>query len=251
MTTLGSGLEVPASSAQTQIAELVGLDTLKTWSLIATLFGDLDGEELSGAQIRRLLSHIGLKPEAIRVALHRLRSDGWIVSTKQGREAVYRMSPTARAETRTVAPSIYRDPAEPAEPWQFELFRDAPTNPRAILLNRNLGLVPGGAGNSDPETLALRLDGATLPAWVESSLVSDHLRDIAQRLSALAAGYTGQAREIDALTTRLLVLHHWRRIALRPGSWAHASLLPQGAIARCHVAVFDFLARTERMTEAF
>ena len=51
------------------VTELVALDTLKTWSLIVTLFGDLEEKELSGAQIRTLLGHIGIKPEAIRVAL--------------------------------------------------------------------------------------------------------------------------------------------------------------------------------------
>ena len=67
---------------------LLGLESTKTWSLIATLFGDLDGDELSGKALWSLLAPLGIKPEATRVALHRLKKDGWIVAKKAGREAI-------------------------------------------------------------------------------------------------------------------------------------------------------------------
>ena len=77
------------------IEDLSSLETIKTWSLIVTLFGDLDGEPqvvLSGKDIGAILGHIGIKPEATRVALHRLKRDGWIDTQRAGREVFYSLS---------------------------------------------------------------------------------------------------------------------------------------------------------------
>ena len=127
------------------VTELAALDTLKTWSLIVTLFGDLEKEELSGAEIRTLLEHIGIKPEAIRVALHRLKSDGWITASKQGREAIYEMTNMARAETKAVAPDIYRKNVKHQGRWRFCLVPDALESADAIMINQNLALLPSEA----------------------------------------------------------------------------------------------------------
>ncbi|MEM9342307.1 MAG: hypothetical protein AAGA87_04630 [Pseudomonadota bacterium] len=228
------------------LARLVELDTLKTWSLVATLFGDLDGTALTGAQIRRLLSHIGIKPEAIRVALHRLKSDGWITSSKQGREAIYRMTAAAQAETDAVAPDIY---TRTETQWHFQLFEDGPDSKGAILLNKNLAIVPGSPELADG-ALVLRPQTRDLPAWVAETLVSKRLTEIAEALGPLTASYSELEESVDQMAFRLLVLHHWRRIALRPGSWAHASFVTDGPIAQCHRKVIQFLASTDRIPES-
>ena len=43
------------------IDALLALETPKTWSLIATVFGDLDGEQLSGKALWALLEPLGVK----------------------------------------------------------------------------------------------------------------------------------------------------------------------------------------------
>ncbi|WP_370232125.1 hypothetical protein [Cognatishimia sp.] len=229
------------------VTRLIALDTLKTWSLIATLFGDLDGVELSGTQIRDLLGDIGIKPEAIRVALHRLKSDGWIVATKQGRAAIYQMSPSAKAETQAVAPDIYRQRVKYPQGWAFEYSAEAPTSRNAIVLQKNLCVVPVSTASNDDNSLLLRPRTPDVPDWVAAQLVSGSLVD-------LAAGLARLLHQADHLRTpqeqtmyRLLVLHHWRRIALRDGSWAHVHFFPDGAIARCHAQVTAYLHRTDRI----
>ena len=99
------------------IEDLLKLETPKTWSLIATIFGDLDGDSLSGKQIGALLSHAGIKPAASRVALHRLRNEGWIVSKKHGREVSYTLSDHARAETAAAQKDVYRRDVKFASGW--------------------------------------------------------------------------------------------------------------------------------------
>ena len=74
--------------AETLIEDLSALEPIKTWSLIVTLFGDLNGQPVTGKQLGAILGRVGIKTEAMRVALHRLRKEGWIVSTKIGREVL-------------------------------------------------------------------------------------------------------------------------------------------------------------------
>ena len=237
-------------SRHSTLSDLISLDALKTWSLVVTVFGDLDGEALSGAQIRKLLGHIDIKPEAIRVALHRLKTDGWITSTRSGREAVYRMSQTARVQAQSAAPGIYqRWQQQSASQWHFQLFEESPTGREIILLNKNLALVAGPPSAPGEQALSLTPQTTALPDWIERQLVAEHLIRLATRLQPLVAFYSDLTNSLDQIAFRLLILHHWRRIALRRGSWAHASLLPDGPIARCHDAVNRFLASTDRITE--
>ncbi len=74
------------------IAQLTDLQNLRVWSIIVSLFGDLaqkPGDQISGTTLTQIITPMGIKPEAIRVALHRLRKDGWIESTRSGRASVH------------------------------------------------------------------------------------------------------------------------------------------------------------------
>jgi phenylacetic acid degradation operon negative regulatory protein len=230
------------------LSRLVALDPLKTWSLIFTLFGDLEGSELTGTQIKTLLGHIGIKPEAIRVALHRLKSDGWIVATKRGREAVYRMSEMAIAETAAVTSDVYLKTPLAQETWCFRLIEEAQPSKDVILLNRNLSIVPVAEATSDADALVLVPQSQEFPDWIAKALIPERMAALANDLCALIQEYGALTDARDKTVFRLLVVHHWRRIALRKGSWAHASFLPRGPVARCHAEVTRFLSETDRIS---
>lgn len=227
------------------VTELVALDTIKTWSLIVTLFGDLKEAELSGAQIRTLLGHTGIKPEAIRVALHRLKSDGWISASKQGREAIYKMTDMARAETNAVAPDIYRKTIKHQDSWRFCLVQHAPDIADAIMVNQNLALLPSKAAKELPDSFVLSGSDQTLPSWIADTLVPENLMQIATNMTSLIERVPYPDDELDRQAARLLILHHWRRIALRSGAWAHANFVPNGRIRACHAQVIGILDATE------
>lgn len=232
------------------IADILQIETPKTWSLIATIFGDLDGDALSGKQIGTLLGNVGIKPEASRVALHRLRHDGWVVSQKFGREVNYTLSDHGRAETFAAQRDVYRRDVKFAEGWQvFALDpEDGDTSAQGILLGKNLILAPRRESVAD--ALPLFLAEGPLPPWVEACLVPSHMLEQAAILRELAERFDllhGQLTLADATTTRLLFLHYWRKMALRMGVWAHIGLLPQGDMARCHRAVTDVLSKTPKI----
>jgi len=51
-------------------------DRNRVWSLVVTIFGDLaqgTGDTLSMQTLARITEPLGVKPEALRVALHRLK----------------------------------------------------------------------------------------------------------------------------------------------------------------------------------
>ena len=229
------------------VTQLVEIETLKTWSLIVTLFGDLDGKELSGTQIRMLLGHIGTRPEAIRVALHRLKSDGWIDSAKNGREAVYWFSDLARRETDAVAADVYgRNPKHP-DGWEVQFIRGSESPKNAIALGRDLVLVPKGGHPVLKDTLVLEPTNGRVPDWLSAQLVPEPIQAIAQTLSSIVQQHPARPHGLDKMAIRLLALHHWRRIALRSGSWAHVWFWPNGPIAQCQKRVTKFFQDTPEL----
>ena len=63
---------------EASIAQLTDLQNLRVWSIIVSLFGDLaqkTGDQISGTTLTQIITPMGIKPEAIRVALHRLRKE--------------------------------------------------------------------------------------------------------------------------------------------------------------------------------
>lgn len=223
---------------------LLALEPTKTWSLIATVFGDLDGDRLSGKELGTLLAPLGVKPAAMRVALHRLRKDGWITSEKDGREVTYALSRAARRETLEAQKDVYRRDVKFAQGWRLILLpaeTELPLDGPHVRIDKALALVPMGTHTQNALNLTL---AAPIPPWFETRLVPAHVLAQAAQLTGLALG------DFNAGDTskRLMVLHYWRKMALRTGTWAHIGLMPGGAMAACHAAVarvFDQTARTK------
>ena len=125
--------------------DLRGFGDLKVWSFLVTLFGDLaadEGAELSGPLVSRLSTRLGIKPEALRVALHRLRKDGWIDSRREGREARHCLTRSARADTKAVHSVVYsRTLMQPKQIFLLTFATNPPARagipiaPRSVLLS--------------------------------------------------------------------------------------------------------------------
>lgn len=237
-------------SSDAIIAELVELAPVKTWSLIVTLFGDLGGETLTGAQIRNLLGRIGIKPEAIRVAMHRLKKEGWIVADRQGREAIYRLSKRGIRETHAAYADVYRQDTKFRGGWRCVLT-DGDTNigPPGFAISKDIALIPADVP-TDPAMLALPMTDQHIPDWLQAQLLPPGFIAMAMKLSDVVKTdlQPDQANGLlNRAVQRLLVLHHWRRIALRGGAWVLISLMPHGDLARCHRVVSRFLVQTTRI----
>ena len=203
------------------IDALLAFGDLKVWSVLVTIFGDLAparGSFLPGTFLTGLTSDLGIRPEAQRVALHRLRKDGWIDVEKDGRVSLYALSALARRETRAVQSRVFD--AHVPRPETVTLIVEAPGGPHAARAN----WLPLGSGVflSDgpvaPEAglLISPVAVADLPDWARRAAISDDIQVTYGALTDLLA--TDPAiealSESKRLALRVLILHRWRRLVL-------------------------------------
>ena len=100
--------EVPSPG---ELAAALGTPVrLKTWSLIVTFFGDAilpRGGLISAISLGQVMEVIGVEPGAVRTAVSRLASDGWIERERNGRASFYRMAEFREVAFKEAAKRIY------------------------------------------------------------------------------------------------------------------------------------------------
>ena len=213
--------------ADAAIKALTEGQSLRVWSFIVTLFGDLaraPGAYLPGATLTALTGRVAIKPASMRVALHRLRKDGWLESQRAGRTSAYFLTEYGRRETLAATKRIYAPNEHASDLWHLLV---APPGGREALEARapdGMNLLPGivlGMGPAPQVADCLALSGtlATLPDWVRSAIVSSDLRaDYASfeaRLSKVTRLLPDQISDLDRAVLRGLIVHGWRRLLLR------------------------------------
>lgn len=232
---------------QAKIDLLLACGPLKTWSVVVTILGDLyhaRTDRISGKTLTGLTGRMGLSPQALRVAIHRLKKDGWLQSEKQGRESVYYLTRMGREETERVRDLVY---ARQRPRGAGALLAIAPPDlaaadlaeavaPDALVLAPRIVIVPGGA-SAPQDFLSAPLEAARLPDWVYQQLAGAEQRAEYRTLIRAAAGVCEgpPTRDpIDAAVLRLLLLHHWRRLLFRQHPLASTLLPPdwEGEAAR-------------------
>lgn len=221
--------------ADTVIRSLVDHATIKVWSYLATIFGDLAGEqgdEISGVVLSALTDRVGIRPEAMRVALHRLRKDEWIVARKAGRKSMYRLSEQGLSETQRASSRIYAREIERPDLWHLLVTNpasnDLPASMKALLeredylkISGNILLGAGPCQSFPDDVMAMEFTRMTVPPWLLLNEVSEESTDTYGRTAELLSGATDALDSVDALpaldraTIRLLAIHHWRRAVLR------------------------------------
>lgn len=229
---------------------LLALGGQRVWSLMVTLFGDLaqaEGRMIDGPLLSAIMDEIDVRPEAVRVALHRLRKDGWIVSHKHGRTRRHSLTPTSRRETLAASARIYAPPGAQPEPWRLALLPEGPPEtPRGwtALLPR----VCLGAAGAAPPAGALVLEGTAPPDWLRHEIAAQMLEEEYAALlpllrSAADALPAGALSPLRTAVLRCLIVHNWRRIVLRHPALPPALLPDDWAGHACHVLVAELLAR--------
>ncbi|MFW8636479.1 PaaX family transcriptional regulator C-terminal domain-containing protein [Cribrihabitans pelagius] len=202
----------------------------RVWSVIVSLFGDLaqeKGSRISGSALTRIITPMGIKPEAIRVALHRLRKDGWIESARAGRASVHYLTRYGRSQSAAVTPRIYERKAAAPRDWHLLIAEDSAGQatleellllPNYIAVNRNTALGHGSMPRSLDDLLAAEVSRISVPGWLKARLFPQDLAAACASLQdaleqtplpppGLTAAQTG--------TLRTLIVHRWRRVVLR------------------------------------
>lgn len=232
----------------------------RVWSLIITIFGDMaqgEGQQLTGADLSRITEAIGVKPEAMRVALHRLRKDGWIESHRDGRASVHQLTGFGRQQSADASPRIYGCDLSEETEMHVLIAEDNAASIRRMLDAHGLAddyVHPGGnvlIGSGPPPQEACDLvvsmaQGIAVPDWLRQKICPpEQVRESEALLSALQtvrrqidSGVEMPALERQAL--RVLIVHSWRRFLFRhpnlptrffPENW-------RGPACRHHVRAF-------------
>lgn len=216
-------------------AVLTGGESHRVWSLIVTIFGDLarrEGEGISGAALSRLVGLMGVKPEAMRVALFRLRKDGWIDSIREGRGSLHFLTRMGRRQSAEASPRIYDSQRGFPVRWHILISGSGEQTGRSQLESYLLTgdyLPVGSQVVIGPGTLPDELNGL-LGAETERLSVPDWLReqvcpaDLMAQYDALERDFravlsrlngTQPLTLVEAAALRLLIVHSWRRILFR------------------------------------
>ncbi|MEM6886683.1 MAG: PaaX family transcriptional regulator C-terminal domain-containing protein [Pseudomonadota bacterium] len=200
----------------------------RVWSLLVTLFGDLasaPGATLSGPALASILQGIDVRPEAMRVSLHRLRKDEWILSEKSGRESHHRLSARGRQETQVASRRIYSRSSCAGGKWYVAITDAAAPDPLHAMMSAGYvqiqNRVYAGENPRYAPKSALILQGDTAPDWLREALVPISQKAGYAALCALLEqadeALTDATRYsvVDRATIRCLVVHNWRRLVLK------------------------------------
>ncbi len=230
----------PDSSGDPAIAAILRDFPVSAGAFIVTLYGDVvapRGGELWMGNIIEACAAVGIGESRVRTAVSRLVSGGQLVGFKEGRRSYYRLSPEAEREFQRAARLIYAPPrADPLRGWHMVVLPVG--EDRDALLSRLTAL---HFGLARPH-LAIRPDrGEPLPplgtphfrATTEDDLTALaaqawDLPGLQDDMARFVSGFSAvRADSAAALGLRLLLVHAFRRIALRDPALP-LGMLPEG-----------------------
>ncbi|MCC0036372.1 MAG: phenylacetic acid degradation operon negative regulatory protein PaaX [Hoeflea sp.] len=232
----------PDPIAETITARLASLQAggrLSAWSLIVSFLGDAIGPRggvVSAGTLQAVMQRLGIGAGAVRTAISRLSADGWIERSREGRNSFYRLSGDVEETVRAAERRIYaKTSLLPADAPRSLVIATEPLSDEALG-----ALEPTGALQLAPQLIlcfaavaelpgSLRIPGATL-ADLSSLEPGDAMRArLAEarhfaEFEELRAAYQplgtalqqpGSPPPADAMALRCLMIHEWRRLALR------------------------------------
>jgi phenylacetic acid degradation operon negative regulatory protein len=221
------------------VRDLTADQTPRVWSLLVSLFGELAQDadaQISGTLLGRLTALMGIRPEAVRVALHRLRKDGWIQSERRGRSSVYALTGWGRAQSAQATPRIYDLHPGPDTAWLvvFDPSQSLPQDAQGVWVSANT-LITHAHQDWPTAFCALLHPDASVPDWIADKVcgpqVAQQSREFLHRLQSVqdSLPMTPELDPFEAAALRILIVDGWRRIVLRtphlpphvfPPAWA-------------------------------
>lgn len=232
----------PDPITETITARLTALQAaqrLSAWSLIVSFLGDAivpRGGEVSASTLQALMQRFGIGHGAVRTALSRLAADGWIERSRDGRNSYYRLSADVAETVLSAERRIYAASSLLPSGAPRSLVIAAEPLPEATLR----ALEACGALQLTPQVIlcfapakslpaSLHLPGATLadaPVLTPGSAMLEQmvLARQSSEVETLRQAYLPVSAALDqgaaltpedAMALRCLMIHEWRRIALR------------------------------------
>lgn len=208
---------------------------LRAPSVISTIYGDAilpRGGSLALADLLTLMRRLGATEGMVRTAVSRLARDGVLRGSRAGRHSAYALTAAARAEFAAVVPRIYRPGSTDWDGRLHLVFPEAGADRTELETAGFAVLAPGVlAGVSEPpagmaHVVAVAdedtLRTLSLRAWPLAQIAGLHsgFLNTFERLDGKAPA------PLDAMAARILLIHAFRRIALRQPQLP-ARLLPR------------------------
>ena len=221
-----------------RIVEQLKREPSRTGSIVITVFGDAIVPRGGSVWLGTLLEFfkaLDIDSSVVRTAMSRLTADDWFERTKVGRNSFYRLVKRERQTFDIATRHIY---GAPASDWtgRFELLligngedRDAS---REALKNAGFGsplpgvwVAPSGVPVPEEAAAAIRLEvsaeddsGRRLlsESWPLDRTADAYLK-FTKTFEPLRGWIGGRKTlsDADAFTARILLIHHYRRVALR------------------------------------
>jgi phenylacetic acid degradation operon negative regulatory protein len=137
------------------VAEFSARRTLRTGSLITTVFGDSIAPRGGTVWLGSLIvamKDFGISERLVRTSVFRLAQDGWLQSTQIGRRSYYSLTEEGRERFEQATQKIYGEPAtEWNHDWQLILLAGLDVGVRDVV-KKELGWL--GFGALSPSVLA-------------------------------------------------------------------------------------------------
>jgi len=209
------------------IADLHQTGRLRVWSLVMTIMGDVvapRGGVISMADLLAITEMLGIENGAVRTAMSRLSKEGWVKGQRQGRVSFYELGPKGLADYAPATQRIYAlEPPYADSSWIIAILPTAcdVAGPRPLLRRSTMAVwlaenAPTEQALADTDAMVFRAGLKTLPDWVLSEAgvgtFIDELNNITNKYTRLE--HVSLSPE-EALLTRILLIHDWRRLALR------------------------------------
>lgn len=208
------------------LTHLTGDQTPRVWSLLVTVFGELaqdEGAQIKGTVLSRLCNLMGIKPEAMRVALHRLRKDGWIQSERSGRTSSYALTDWGRTQSAAATPRIYGHEPLPQEAWLVLFDPGRPVDDHqtdGVWIAANMLVTTTRPAQA--QTFASEIvPDQPLPMWMTNRICPSDLvqtmQDTLNRMAQVQNGVdnSGALDCFEVSAIRILIVDRWRRVVLK------------------------------------
>jgi phenylacetic acid degradation operon negative regulatory protein len=248
------------SASRKLVAEFSSRRTLRTGSLITTVFGDAIAPRGGSVWLGSLIdamSEFGVSERLVRTSVFRLVQDGWLQSTQVGRRSYYSLSEEGRGRFEQATQKIYGEPmSQWDDHWCLVMLVDLDAAKKDAI-RKELGWLGFGALSSSvlahptPDMLQVdatlqRLDvadelivmsGLTIrnePSMRRLAQASWNLGDIEERYKGFvkrfrpliaAYGKNAEVAPKAAFIVRTLLIQEYRKVLLRDPQLP-ADLLP-------------------------
>jgi phenylacetic acid degradation operon negative regulatory protein len=188
-----------------------------------------NGGEISMAALLEICTALDIEPQAVRTAMSRLSKDGLVVGKRVGRTAYYRFSVQGLIEYQVAESVIYAAPRK-IDDWTFAFASDGRSvNEVQQQFEANPPLVLGGrcyvwptdvwaqiSQNGASDLMIFDARPRDMPTWARNTILPALNFETCRLISEGCRTLTDFELTLNqAIFSRVLLIHFWRRLVLR------------------------------------